>query len=114
MDSRFVGSNAEHPDKYAQRAQTALVKDTHGRVQDPLYRFWRMTPHVLSFDIPRTVPRGIDFSDDEDELDPPPRNVRRRVAADADVSADGADSDARSDAGSDAEVRQLGQLRRLV
>lgn len=88
---RFVGSNDKHADKYAQRAQASLVSDMQGRQQDPLYRFWRMTAHVISLDVLPVVPLGIDFSDDEDELDPPVRNVRQRVVCDADSDAMGSE-----------------------
>lgn len=78
MNCRFIGSNNTHCDRYAQRAQPTLVRDAQGRQQDAIFRFWRMTYHVLTHDVVRSVPKGLDVSDDEDELDPAPARVRTK------------------------------------
>jgi hypothetical protein len=94
MNMRFIGSNDSHADKYAQRASHGLVQDAQGRVQDPLYRFWRMTPHVTTYDVPRSVPVGIDVSDDEDELEPVARARKRQRVSPASDSGSDSESDA--------------------
>lgn len=100
MNCRFIGSNDGHADKYAQRAQASLVRDAQGRQQDPLFSFWRMTYHVLTHDVVRSVPAGVDMSDDEDELDPAParvRAVRPRLAPRPETVSESDDSEAVSE-----------------